>query len=194
MARVKTGTLSCSAGRWRTSSASSPAAPRSLQVIARGGQRGTRGRQGEPAAPWDQRGADPPRPKRPRQQQAAAGFFQWLLSSSGGGGLPFPGRWLRQRRASSIAAPAGTFLLFPWLASAVPNADFWSAFLYTLGSCGFLFVDVQEFFTFDGAVLRLNISLSAIGSTFYVIGSVVRAGSSLLRVLDAVGHSPGHMV
>eukprot|EP00386_Alphamonas_edax_P013123 GDKI01040646.1.p2 GENE.GDKI01040646.1~~GDKI01040646.1.p2 ORF type:complete len:240 (-),score=76.63 GDKI01040646.1:321-1040(-) len=61
---------------------------------------------------------------------------------------------------------AGTVCLF------YPGWDFVSAFLYTLGSCGFLFVDVQEFFTFEGLELRTNIALSAIGSTFYVIGSV----------------------
>jgi hypothetical protein len=33
---------------------------------------------------------------------------------------------------------------------------------------------LQEFFTFSGLELRTNISLSAIGSTFYVIGSAVR--------------------
>jgi len=45
--------------------------------------------------------------------------------------------------------------------------------LYTLGSCGFLYVDVLEFFTFtDDFLLRCNITMSATGSTFYVIGSV----------------------
>jgi hypothetical protein len=45
--------------------------------------------------------------------------------------------------------------------------------LYTLGSCGFLYVDVLEFFTFtDDFWLRCNITMSATGSTFYVIGSI----------------------
>ena len=48
-----------------------------------------------------------------------------------------------------------------------------SAGLYTLGSLGFLSVDVLEFFTFTGdALLRANISLSLIGSLLYVVGSV----------------------
>ena len=45
--------------------------------------------------------------------------------------------------------------------------------LYTLGSLGFLYVDFLEFFTFtDNFWVRANISMSIIGSTFYVIGSV----------------------
>lgn len=48
----------------------------------------------------------------------------------------------------------------------------WIGWLYTIGSCGFLFVDVQEFFTFtDDLTLRINISCSAFGSTLYIIGS-----------------------
>lgn len=47
-----------------------------------------------------------------------------------------------------------------------------TAWLYTIGSAGFLFVDVQEFFTFtDDIILRINISCSMIGSLFYLIGS-----------------------
>jgi hypothetical protein len=66
---------------------------------------------------------------------------------------------------------AGTGVLFvpnqtPLLASV-------SAALYTLGSVGFLYVDVLEFFTFTTLpLLRANISLSALGSTLYVVGSV----------------------
>lgn len=45
--------------------------------------------------------------------------------------------------------------------------------LYTLGSVGFLYVDILEFFTFtDDNWISANIVMSAIGSTFYVIGSV----------------------
>ncbi|KAI8473069.1 MAG: hypothetical protein J3K34DRAFT_412100 [Monoraphidium minutum] len=61
---------------------------------------------------------------------------------------------------------AGTLALF------YPGHDFLSALLYTIGSCGFLFVDVQEWFTFSGAVLRTNILLSVTGSALYVVGSV----------------------
>lgn len=47
-----------------------------------------------------------------------------------------------------------------------------TAWLYTIGSAGFLFVDVQEFFTFtDNAILRINILCSLIGSFFYLVGS-----------------------
>lgn len=46
-----------------------------------------------------------------------------------------------------------------------------AAILYIVGSLGFLSVDVLEFFTFTECPLRLNISLSAIGSTAYVVGS-----------------------
>lgn len=50
---------------------------------------------------------------------------------------------------------------------------FMGGLLYTIGSSGFLGVDLMEFFTYtkDG-VLRINIALSAIGSLLYVIGSV----------------------
>lgn len=49
-----------------------------------------------------------------------------------------------------------------------------SAAFYTLGSLGFLAVDVMESFAFSGARcgLRVNIACSAIGSTLYLIGSV----------------------
>jgi hypothetical protein len=40
----------------------------------------------------------------------------------------------------------------------------WAGVLYTVGSCGFLFVDVLEYFTFDeDAWLRTNIAMSATG-------------------------------
>ncbi|GLC65077.1 hypothetical protein PLESTF_000244100 [Pleodorina starrii] len=61
---------------------------------------------------------------------------------------------------------AGTVCLF------YPGWEWWSAALYTLGSCGFLAVDVQEFFTFSGALLRANIAMSLTGSFLYVVGSV----------------------
>eukprot|EP00339_Tiarina_fusa_P014672 CAMPEP_0117005958 /NCGR_PEP_ID=MMETSP0472-20121206/6359_1 /TAXON_ID=693140 ORGANISM="Tiarina fusus, Strain LIS" /NCGR_SAMPLE_ID=MMETSP0472 /ASSEMBLY_ACC=CAM_ASM_000603 /LENGTH=219 /DNA_ID=CAMNT_0004707289 /DNA_START=1527 /DNA_END=2183 /DNA_ORIENTATION=+ len=48
-----------------------------------------------------------------------------------------------------------------------------SASLYVIGSVGFLTVDVLEFFTFTSPkLLRLNISFSATGSFFYVLGSI----------------------
>lgn len=47
-----------------------------------------------------------------------------------------------------------------------------TAWLYTIGSMGFLSVDVQEFYTFtEDPWLRFNIFCSAFGSTLYVIGS-----------------------
>ena len=45
-----------------------------------------------------------------------------------------------------------------------------AGWLYTLGSCGFLYVDVLEYFTFtepELVWLRRNISLSAMGSFWY---------------------------
>lgn len=53
------------------------------------------------------------------------------------------------------------------------NAAFMSAVLYIVGSCGFLLVDLMELVTFTDspAPLRVNISMSAVGSTLYVIGS-----------------------
>ncbi len=64
----------------------------------------------------------------------------------------------------------------------------WGGFLYTIGSCGFLGVDVLEFFTFtDDLGLRLNIALSASGSFAYIVGSVgflpeVQAYSPLIGI------------
>jgi len=47
-----------------------------------------------------------------------------------------------------------------------------SAWLYIIGSCGFMYVDTQEFFTFtDDKMLRLNISMSMTGSFLYIVGS-----------------------
>jgi hypothetical protein len=47
------------------------------------------------------------------------------------------------------------------------------AWLYTIGSAGFLVVDLQEFFTFtEDLIVRINISGSVIGSLLYFIGSV----------------------
>ena len=71
----------------------------------------------------------------------------------------------------------------------------WIGWLYTIGSCGFLFVDVQEFFTFtDDAMLRVNILCSAFGSTLYVIGSAgflpsIWAITPLIGLLGFIGGS-----
>jgi len=64
----------------------------------------------------------------------------------------------------------GTALLFPFQSYALSLS---SALIYTIGSLGFLFVDLQEFFTFlNDPFLRCNICLSGSGSTAYVIGSI----------------------
>jgi hypothetical protein len=66
---------------------------------------------------------------------------------------------------------AGTALLYP-VQQTVLLASL-SAALYTLGSLGFLFVDVQEFFSYTSPILlRGNILLSATGSLLYVLGSI----------------------
>lgn len=65
---------------------------------------------------------------------------------------------------------AGTAVLFP---PPTPLLASISAALYTLGSLGFLAVDVMEFVTFTSpCLLRSNIALSALGSACYVAGSV----------------------
>ena len=49
----------------------------------------------------------------------------------------------------------------------------WGGVLYTIGSSGFLGVDVMELFTFTSdTVLSINIFCSATGSLLYVIGSI----------------------
>ena len=65
--------------------------------------------------------------------------------------------------------PAGTICLY------YPGYEDLSALLYTIGSVGFASVDFQELLTFKGSWLLTNISLSFIGSVWYIIGSVVRA-------------------
>ena len=69
-----------------------------------------------------------------------------------------------------------------------------SATLYIIGSCGFLAVDVLEFFTFTSPhSLRLNIASSAVGSSLYVAGSVgfvplpSTASSAAVAALGNVG-------
>lgn len=63
----------------------------------------------------------------------------------------------------------GTAILY---CSSCSAAAFVSALLYTIGSFGFLSVDVLEFFTFTSLPLRLNILASAVGSSAYVLGSI----------------------
>lgn len=67
---------------------------------------------------------------------------------------------------------AGTGLLFP--ICSIPLCATLSAVLYTVGSLGFLAVDLLETWAFSNApcTLRLNIGLSALGSSLYVFGSV----------------------
>jgi hypothetical protein len=68
---------------------------------------------------------------------------------------------------TTFIAGTGCYYLTAW-----PNAPDASAWLYVVGSLGFLGVDVLELRTFRGdALLSLNILLSCIGSSLYVIGS-----------------------
>jgi hypothetical protein len=54
----------------------------------------------------------------------------------------------------------------------------------TIGSCGFLFVDVQEFFTFGGAILRTNIAMSMIGVCLVLaLLRLLHEGTSLCNLL-----------
>ncbi len=64
----------------------------------------------------------------------------------------------------------GTILLYPVQDYAL---SLWSAILYTIGSVGFLVVDLLEFVTFTTPWrLRFNIFLSATGSSLYILGSI----------------------
>jgi hypothetical protein len=74
---------------------------------------------------------------------------------------------------------AGTVLLFAPVAAALPappgGAEAASAAVYTLGSLGFLAVDLQELASYsrrEEALLRANIACSATGSALYVVGSL----------------------
>jgi hypothetical protein len=85
--------------------------------------------------------------------------------------------WWRALHAGGFALGgttfiAGTAALYPSLCAAASCALL-SAALYTAGSAGFLLVDVLETVAFARApaALRINIALSAAGSTLYVIGS-----------------------
>jgi len=97
----------------------------------------------------------------------------------------------------------GTCLYYPMMylvysdasAETINDLAVWIGWLYTIGSCGFLFVDIQEFFTFtDDVMLRVNILCSAFGSTLYVIGSAgflpsIWAITPLIGILGFIGGS-----
>merc|ERR1711862_316313 len=82
--------------------------------------------------------------------------------------------WWKVTHALGFFIGGSTFIVgtscyfFPsWI-----NGGLVASILYVIGSFGFLYVDVQEFFTYtEEKFLRINISLSAIGSLLYVIGS-----------------------
>lgn len=67
---------------------------------------------------------------------------------------------------------AGTAALYA--SPPTPSSAYASAVLYTVGSLGFLAVDVQELVTYAASPwpLRANIGMSAAGSTLYVLGSL----------------------
>lgn len=101
-------------------------------------------------------------------------------TGKGGEGAQLLEKRLPQDSKTWQALHAGAFLLggvLFILGSAVlllPYSDALatlSAVLYTIGSLGFLSVDVQELLTFTGCPLLLNIALSVTGSALYVIGS-----------------------
>jgi hypothetical protein len=87
--------------------------------------------------------------------------------------------WWRFVHAYSFLTGGVTFLIGTWVLEPFTSDDAaqsnslagLSSALYTLGSLGFLLVDVLEFFTFPNALLRVNIALSMLGSAFYVSGS-----------------------
>eukprot|EP00747_Dinoflagellata_sp_TGD_P171037 gnl/TRDRNA2_/TRDRNA2_204068_c0_seq1.p1 gnl/TRDRNA2_/TRDRNA2_204068_c0~~gnl/TRDRNA2_/TRDRNA2_204068_c0_seq1.p1 ORF type:complete len:223 (-),score=46.24 gnl/TRDRNA2_/TRDRNA2_204068_c0_seq1:63-731(-) len=87
---------------------------------------------------------------------------------------------------------AGTYLYY---LPATTFLGYMSGWLYIIGSMGFLYVDVQEFFTFtEDFWLRVNISCSMIGSTLYVIGSAgflpdVEDWDPLVGILGFIGGS-----
>ena len=79
------------------------------------------------------------------------------------------GHWGAFFLGGSTFIAGTTVLFFP----DIPQYMSISAALYTVGSLGFLMVDVMEFFTFtDDLWLRTNIACSMSGSLAYVIGSI----------------------
>ncbi|CAE8623112.1 unnamed protein product [Polarella glacialis] len=105
--------------------------------------------------------------------------------------------WWRVTHAAGFLTGGVTFLIGTYLFY-LPATDFlgyMSGLLYIIGSCGFLYCDVGEFFTFtDDKWLRLNISMSMVGSALNIIGSIgflpnVMAISPLLGILGFIGGS-----
>lgn len=87
--------------------------------------------------------------------------------------------WWRSTHAFGFVLGGTTFFVgtltfyFPDLKFLGLDQGNFSAWLYIIGSSGFLYVDLLEFFTFtDETCLRLNISASMFGSLLYLIGSV----------------------
>ncbi|CAE8610775.1 unnamed protein product [Polarella glacialis] len=105
--------------------------------------------------------------------------------------------WWRVTHAAGFLTGGVTFFIGTYLFY-LPATDFlgyMSAYLYIIGSFGFLYCDVEEFFTFtDDKWLRLNISMSMVGSALYIIGSIgflpnVMVISPLLGILGFIGGS-----
>jgi hypothetical protein len=69
---------------------------------------------------------------------------------------------------ATFVAGSACYFVPSWSAASV-----FAGVTYTIGSLGFLTVDLLEFFTFTRPILlRLNIAASALGSLCYVIGSL----------------------
>jgi len=82
--------------------------------------------------------------------------------------------WWRISHALGFITGGTTFIAGTWYLylPSTEETSFLSSLLYIIGSVGFLYVDVLEFFTFtEDFFLRCNIAISAAGSFFYVIGS-----------------------
>lgn len=97
----------------------------------------------------------------------------------------------RVAHAASFATGGLTFIAGTGLYFVSPQTDAignLAAALYTVGSVGFLTVDVMEFFTpaYRSCPLRFNIALSATGSTLYVVGSLGYL-PAVLAATEAVG-------
>ena len=95
--------------------------------------------------------------------------------------------WWRVTHAGAFILGGVTFWIGTWLyydpADSLGDLDQaqLSAWLYIIGSIGFLYVDVEEFFTFtDDYWLRVNIACSVTGST------LVRARANPLSVTRAL--------
>lgn len=82
--------------------------------------------------------------------------------------------WWRLTHVTAFALGGGTFVAGTALLNlpASPPLATATAVLYTVGSLGFLLVDLLEFATFTSWPLRGNIALAATGSALYVVGSL----------------------